>query len=99
MGEGAQLRGLHKPCLCEDKQRKNPLGQGTTKAPVVSQLLCLALLEATGQSAMHMGSQEGGVIHTAEQDPACGGWSGPADAQPSISRWALCCALLLSYGL
>ena len=48
---------------------------------------------------MHMGSQEGGVIHTAEQGPACGGWSGPADAQPSISRWALCCALLLSYGL
>lgn len=65
MGEGAQLRGLHEPCLCEDKQRKNPLGQGTTKSPVVSQLLCLALLEATGQSAMHMGSQEGGVIHKA----------------------------------
>lgn len=44
-------QGLPGQCLCEDKQRENPLGQCMPKAPAESQLLCLAVLQAVGHSS------------------------------------------------
>lgn len=69
VGGGLRLKGLHEQCLCEDKGRTLLV---SARPRLLRRLSFSAWLSWGPQDPLHMGSQEGGVIHTLTRAPPAG---------------------------
>lgn len=81
---GTRLRGPPGQCLWKDEQREICPGLSMPEAPAVSQLLCLALLEAIGYSACAEAARRmGSFVPQSRAPPAGSGVGGHVPSLPS----------------
>lgn len=81
-----RLRDPPGQCLGKDKQREICPGLSMPEAPAVSQLLCLAILEAIGYSACaETARRMGSFVPQSRAPPAGSGVGGHVPSLPSSS--------------